>query len=201
MNRLEKGRIYTIWLYLLAGGFFMGLLLMNVGSGFLLTENGIFNDASMDRLKDARVDGGSLLGYVLKQRLGGYLLLLLLSTTAIGGLCVYAAVLRQGLLIGMMIAAAYIRYGIKGFLLLLGSMFPHQFLLVPAGVLFLMWCLENHARLHGKGKNMVWHGRNRGRGRLGQIVELLWLLFVCFAGCILESYVNPILLCDMAKIF
>ena len=126
MNRMEKSRIYTVWFYLFLGSFLLGVLVMNFGNELFLGEEGIVSIASMSRLKYVEIDAGRFLGYVLKQRMGEFIVLLLLSTTALGSLCVYAVVSWQGILTGMMITAAFIRYGLKGIILILGSMFPHQ---------------------------------------------------------------------------
>ena len=201
MNRMEKSRIYTVWFYLFLGSFLLGVLVMNFGNELFLGEEGIFSIASMSRLKYVEIDAGRFLGYVLKQRMGEFIVLLLLSTTALGSLCVYAVVSWQGILTGMMITAAFIRYGLKGIILILGSMFPHQCLLIPAGIMLLIWCCENYARIHGRSKMPISHYKNRSQLLVRQGMGLLWIFFVNFIGCILESYVNPILVCDLIKFF
>lgn len=201
MGKDEKSRIYTIWFYLFLGSFLSGVLLMNFGSDRLLGEKGIFSASSMNRLKYVEIDGGRFFGYVLKQRMGSFALLLLLSTTALGMISVYAVVSWQGILTGMLITAAVIRYGLKGLLLILGSMFPHQCLLIPAGIMLLGWCSENYGRIHGTGRMAFAYGKNRNQTILRSGGSLLWILFVTLVGCILESYVNPILITDLVKIF
>ena len=201
MAQKEKKRIYAIWFYLFLGSFLIGVLIMNFGNEQLLGEDGIFSAASINRLKFVEIDEGRFFGYVLKQRMGELGLLLLLSTTALGLISLYAVVSWQGILTGMIITAAVIRYGLKGILLILGSMFPHQCLLIPAGIMLLLWCCENYARIHGSEKTAIAYGRSRKQILLRQGSSLLWILFVNLIGCILESYVNPILLCDLIKIF
>lgn len=201
MNRAEKSRVYRIWLYLFLGSFLAGVLIMNMANDTLLGEEGIFSTTSINRLKYIEIDEGSFFRYVLKQRMGEYFIMLLLSTTVLGMIAAYAAVLWQGMITGMVITAAVIRYGIKGILLILGGMFPQQCLLIPAGVMLLGWCLENYSWIHIYGKGAAPYFRNRRQQLLHQGISLLWILLVLLIGCILESYVNPILLCDLVKIF
>ncbi|MDO4304510.1 MAG: stage II sporulation protein M [Bacillota bacterium] len=201
MNRSEKNRVYRIWLYLFLGSFLTGVLIMNMADDILLGEEGIFSTTSINRLKYIEIDEGSFFRYVLRQRMGGCIVMLVLSTTVLGMIAAYAVVLWQGIMTGMVITAAAIRYGIKGILLILGGMFPHQCLLIPAGVMLLGWCLENYSRIHICGKGVAPCFRNKRQQFLHQGLSLMWILLVLFIGCILESYVNPILICDLVKIF
>lgn len=179
----------------------MGMLLMNMGNEMLLGDEGIFNAASMNRLKYIEINHGKFFQYVLRKRLGECVLLLLMSTTALGMVTVYAAVFWQGLLTGMLMTAAAIRYGLKGILLILGGMFPQQCLLLPAGFMLLGWCMENYFLIHIYGKGMSPFFRNKRQQFLHQGVFLMWIILVMLIGCILESYVNPILISDLVKIF
>lgn len=201
MSKAEKYRVYRSWLYLFLGSFLLGILIMNVGNETFLGDAGIFNTSSMNRLKYIEINNGKFLTYVLRQRLGGCMVLLILSTTALGLICAYGVVWWQGMVTGMLITAAVIRYGIKGLLLILGGMFPHQCLLIPGGVMLLGWCLENYYWFHRYGRGTVPYFRSRRQQFFHQGILLLWILLVMLIGCVLESYVNPILIYDLIKIF
>lgn len=201
VNKSEKNRVYTFWLYLFFASFLLGVIIMNMGNETLLSEDGIFSTASINRLKYIEVDNGRFLKYVLKHRMGEGAALILLSTTGLGAASVYLFILWQGLLMGMTITAAIIRFGVRGFLLLLGGMFPHQLLFIPAEIMLLGWCYESC----GRGRFMERYGSSyTGGGKqrfLRQGIMLLWISIVILIGCILESYVNPILISDVVKIF
>ena len=196
-----KNQIYMLWFYLFLGSFFLGVFLMNMGNETLLTEEGIFSVTSVNRLKYIEIDNGRFLRYVLRQRMGEGAALILLSTTGIGLTAIYIWVIWQGVLAGMTITAAIIRFGIQGLLLLLGGMFPHQLLIIPAEVMLLGWCYENGRR----GQPMAGRQQPFYTGKkqqfLRQGIGLLWILIVILIGCILESYVNPMLISDLVKIF
>lgn len=201
MSRAEKNGVYRSWLYLFLGSFLLGILIMNIGNEILLGDAGIFNTASINRLKYIEINDGKFFIYVLRQRLGGCVVLLILSTTTLGLVSAYGVVLWQGTITGMLMTAAVIRYGIKGLLLILGGMFPHQCLLIPGGVMMLGWCLENYYWFHRYGKGTIPYFRNRRQQLFHQGILLLWILLVMLIGCVLESYVNPILISDLVKIF
>lgn len=201
MNRAEKNGVYRIWLYLFLGSFLLGILIMNMGNEILLGDTGIFNTASINRLKYVEINDGKFFTYVLRQRLGSCIVLLILSTTTLGLISAYGAVLWQGMITGMLMTAAVIRYGIKGLLLILGGMFPHQCLLIPGSIMLLGWCLENYYWFHRYGKGAVPYFRSRRQQFFRQGILLLWILLVMLIGCVLESYVNPILISDVVKIF
>lgn len=201
MSRVEKNGVYRSWLYLFLGSFLLGILIMNMGNEILLGDAGIFNTASMNRLKYIEINEGKFFAYVLRQRLGGCIVLLILSTTTLGLVSAYGVVLLQGMMTGMLMTAAVIRYGIKGLLLILGGMFPHQCLLIPGGAMMLGWCLENYYWFHRYGKGTIPYFRSRRQQLFHQGILLLWILLVMLIGCVLESYVNPILISDLIKVF
>lgn len=201
MNKMGKGSVYIFWFYLFLGSFLLGVLIMNMADEILLSENGIFSQASVSRLKYIEVDSGRFFGYVLKHRMGEGALLLLLSTTGLGIISVYACIIWQGILTGMTITTAIIRYGIRGLLLLLGGMFPHQLLLIPAQIMLLGWCYENCTRGHFQEKYSPPYYKGRRQQYIRQAIGLVWIIMVIIIGCILESYVNPILISDLVKIF
>lgn len=174
---------------------------MNMGDEVFLSENGIFSHTSVSRLKYIEIDGGRFFRYVLKHRMGEGAILLLLSTTGLGLVSVYASIIWQGMLAGMTITTAIIRYGIRGMLLILGGMFPHQLLLVPAQIMLLGWCYKNYSRGHFPGKYSPPYNKGRKQQYIRQAIGLLWIAIVIVIGCILESYVNPILISDLLKIF
>ena len=201
MNKTERNRIYTFWLYLFFASFLLGVIVMNMGNEALLSEDGIFSAASINRLKYIEIDNGRFLQYVLKHRLGEGIALVLLSTTGLGAVSVYIFILWQGLLTGMKITAAIIRFGIRGFLLLLGGMFPHQLLLVPAEIMLLGWCYESCGKGRFPESYVSSYTGSKKQRFLRQGIMLLWISIVILIGCILESYVNPILISDVVKIF
>lgn len=201
MQRIGKNNIYVLWFYVFLGSFLLGVVVMNIGNEIFLTDSGIFSTASINRLKYIDIDSGSFFKYVLRHRMGEGALLILLSGTGIGLISLYACIVWQGMLAGMTITAAIIRFGMKGLLLILGGLFPHQLLLIPAQIMLLGWCYDSCGKGRFTGKYAAACYRSRKQRLLHQGIILLWIGTVLLIGCILESYVNPILVADLIKIF
>lgn len=178
----------------------MGIVLINFNSSLFAGENGIFNASSLNRMKYLEIENGAFFRYVMTGRLKRYLLLAVLSTTYFGIVASYSVATWQGMMMGMVITVAVIRFGIKGMLLVITSFFPHQLLLLPAGAMMLIWCYQNCVLLYFSEGN-AWIREKKRKYLLRQFMLLLWILTVVIIGCILESYVNPILLSDIVNFF
>ena len=197
----KRNSVYKIWLLLFFAGFLAGILIMNICGISLLGEDGIFNEASINRLKYMEVNKRELFVFVVPRRLKQYFAMGILSTTFLGIWILYGNVIMQGMLAGMMITAAFIRFGVKGLLLLFSVMFPQQLLFVPAMFMMLCWCYQNCSMLYYPAKCIWPCGRGKKKQYLCQGVILFWIVGVVCIGCILASYVNPILITDIMKIF
>ena len=92
MGDQAKNNIYMLWFYLFLASFLLGVVVMNLGNEIFLSEEGIFSTASINRLKYIEIDSGSFFKYVLKHRIGEGAILILLSTTGIGLMSVYACI-------------------------------------------------------------------------------------------------------------
>lgn len=201
MHHQNKNAVYRIWLCIFIAGIFFGTFMMNLGSNMFLGDEGIFNIASLNRMKYLEVDSKNFFPYVLKQRIKPILFLGLISTTSLGVAAAYFCIAWQGILTGMLVTAAVIRYGIKGMLLILAGLFPQQLLLIPAGIMMLCWCYENCCFRYYPSRCMWLAYGNKSRQYLHQGMLLIWIICVVVIGCILECYVNPILMTDIVKIF
>ena len=194
MYRKKKNGMASFWFCLFLGGFLLGVILMNVCCEIFLTEEGIFAASDINRLKYLEIESKNFFVYVMKKRVRNAVIPVLLSTTMLGSIAVYGCLVWQGMAMGMMITAAVIRFGIKGLLLILAGVFPHQFLLFPAMIMMLVWCYDNCG-------NRAVYRPGIQKHYMKQTVSLLWICFMLLIGCILESYVNPMLVSDILKIF
>ncbi len=201
MYHQNKNAVYRVWLCIFIAGIFTGTFIMNLGSNIFLGDDGVFNSASLSRIKYLEVDGKSFFPYVLRHRIKPILFLGVISTTSLGVAAAYFCIAWQGILTGMLITAAVIRYGVKGMLLILAGLFPQQLLLLPAGIMMLCWCYENCCFKYYPGRCMWPAYGNKHKQYLHQGMLLVWIICVVVIGCILECYVNPILMTDIVKIF
>ncbi|MGN1180758.1 MAG: stage II sporulation protein M [Suilimivivens sp.] len=193
--------MYRIWISIFLSGFLLGILIMNFGSHRFMKSGELFNMTALYRMRYFEVDGGSFLKYELPMRLKNFLLLLLISTTCFGIAAAYLWIAWQGILAGMVITAAVIKFGIKGILLIFAGIFPQHLLFVPAAVMMLCWSYQTCCFLYFPGKSAFVPYQNKKRQYLHQLGMMLWIICVVMIGCVLECYVNPILVSDIIKFF
>ena len=67
--------------------------------------------------------------------------------------------------------------------------------------MLLGWCYENCIRVHFPAKYTTPYYNGKKQRIVRQGITLLWIAIVVLVGCILESYVNPMLISDLVKIF
>lgn len=197
MTGRKTGSRQISWLYLFLGGFVLGALIMNLWKTAFVRDMDILGTASLSRLKYMEVDNGALLGYVLKERLSVLAGLGLLSATGIGNIAVALYASWMGLTAGLFLSVSVIRYGLKGILLVIAGIMPQCLVLVPAYLMFMGWCCSFtfHHWNFGQTSN------TGGRYYIKKAAQLLVVIGVVIIGSIIESYVNPILLTSVLKIF
>lgn len=168
---------------LFAGAFVVGILFVILGGSHVIFANGLLGEETIHYLQNMPDNGMDFFLYLLVRKLAVAGVLLLLSNTMYGAFSMKCFLFFEGSVLGIYLAAACVQYKLKGLLFALGSFFPHQFILIPSIVLLVCWCL-NYQYIR---RRKPW--------------LLLWIFVGIVLGCLLESYVNPILLSDVAKIF
>lgn len=199
MRRKETDR-YIKWLLTFAGSFIAGILIMNLAKMYFLTDAGVLNAGILSRIRYLNIDGTMLLRHTIFERGKIGFVLVIFATTFIGIAVSYIFVIWQGMLMGMLITASVIRYGLKGVLLVMAGVFPQQLLLIPAWVMLLNWCCQLCCKFYFPHKDCE-PALSQKHYLIRKGVVLLWIIGVIIIGCILESYVNPIILTELLKIF
>lgn len=199
MNKyhLKVGKLPFLTIFTV--GVFFGVFVMNLGKSILLENTGLLDEYTLYQMKYMTVDSVALFYYVLRQRLGSMLVLAVLATTYLGIAVCGGMVLWYGVCTGVLLAAAVIRYGIKGILLVLVAMFPQYLIYIPAIIGMLFWC--------GKLYRMIYLDRSLTTD--GEktfflpkcLLQLVGILCVFVVGCVLESFLNPLFMKGLLKIF
>lgn len=191
-GKLPFATIFTV-------GVFAGIFCMNLGKSMLLENTGLLDEYSLSHMKYATVDGTALFYYVLKQRLGCILILAILATTYLGFVICCVVSLWYGVCVGAFLGAAVLRYGIKGMLLVFGGIFPQYLVYVPAMIAMLLWC-RNIYRMIYLDRTLGWEG-TRPFFFPKSIIQLVLIAAVFLVGCILESFLNPMILKGILNLF
>ncbi len=187
---IRDGKLPLLTIF--TAGVFAGMVIMNLGKSILLENTGLLDEYTLYHMKYMTVDSSALFYYVLKERLGLLLMLAVLSTTYLGLVVCSGMTLWYGICAGSFLAAAVLRYGIKGILFVIVGVFPQYIIYVPAMVVMLLWCQRIYKKIYLE-KTELFIPRS--------LVQLMGILFVFVIGCVLESFLNPYFLRGFLQIF
>lgn len=183
-------RAFVIFL----AGFFGGMALIFAGQEGLVRNGSFLGHVSLEGISALEIDRQGLLLYSLKQRLFPACLLVLAAAAGAGSAAVCLFLLWSGFGAGVLLSVLSLRYGIRGVVLFAGGILPQALLLVPAFWLLCGWCATHAGRRTG-----------RAAGRLfpapADAGALLPVLLFLLGGCVLESYVNPLILHRLLLLF
>lgn len=192
---LPAGKIPLRFLFLT--GSVMGLFAVYFGKGTWFKTAGMLDEDTLYRMKYMTVDSSGLFAYVLCKRCRDFLVLIIMATTYLGLIFCGGITVKYGLSVGFFLSTAVFRYGIKGILLGIVSIFPHYLCYLPVMVLLIRWCEDLHRSIYFY-HNITGQGKKSLPGRLGR---LALILFALLFGCVLECFVNPVLLKGFLQFF
>jgi len=179
-------------------GLLAGILAINIGKSILLGDTGLFDEETLYQMKYMTVDSSALFCYVLRKRIGRMMILAVLSTTYLGYAACLGTAFWYGMSVGTFLTALAVRYGIKGILLALVSVFPQYIIYVPVMLAMLSWCESIFRRIYSRNGSYEAPDKGFWIGKAGQLAAGM---AAAAAGCLLEGYVNPVLLLGFLKIF
>lgn len=180
-------------------GLLAGLLVMNGGKSVLLDNTGFFDAYTLYHIRDMTVDQNALFYYVFRKRILGMLAMAVLSTTYLGLAACLGGVFWCGMSAGAFVTALVLRYGIKGILLAVVCLLPQYLVYVPALLAFLKWAEALYHGIYSRsGGAFAAEDKSFLAKKSGQLIAVLCAFAI---GCLLEAYINPLLLVGYLKIF
>lgn len=183
--------------FLFLCGFLAGILAVYLGKGTVIRNSSLLNEDVLYRMKYITVDSSALFGYIICKRCRNFLILIVMATTYLGLIFCGGVTAKYGFSVGLFLGTTIYLYGIKGILLGIVGIFPHYFLYVPAMIMLLRWCEEIH-------RSIYFYHNITGQGKKslpGKLIKLLLILVILIFGCVLESFVNPVLLKGFLQFF
>lgn len=199
-GEMEKGR--SMWTRLmqgsLLGAFVAGIFLANLMGREAVSNAGILNDYFVEKFQYTEINGQNLFFYVVGERIPLLLLLLSLTLTSLGMAGGILMLSWQGFSVGFMLSASIAKYGVKGILLVLGGVFPQYLFYFPVYVLYCYLTVHLRQRLN---RDKVGNGSERGYIYGAWLIAAVGLLLIFVMGIFLESYINPVILKKILKIF
>lgn len=197
----EEARLFGRLVYTFVFGFFAGILCMVLKKERFLYDTGFLDSYTLSPVKYLEPDLKGLMQNVFLQRIGIAVLLIILSTTYLGCAASYFYQLWSGLALGIFMSGSMLRYGMKGLLLIAGSLLPQQVILLPAFLLLSAKCCELCRVMYFRGLTAGFSGKDRNRLLFQKIAQMGFIVMILIAGCLLEIYVNPKFLKYILQIF
>lgn len=180
--------------------FIIGILLANFMGREKVTGAGVLNDYFVEKFKYTEINRENLFFYIMGERMPMVILGLIFCFCSFGIIIGILNLGWLGLSFGFMLSAAVAKYGVRGILLIIGGMFPQYIFYL---VTYVGYC--SLAVFLGRGLHKVVPTGNISREQMRMygmglfVGGVLVLLFV--TGIFLESYMNPIFLKKILKIF
>ncbi len=179
------------WIPFLSG-FLLGLFFVILFSRQLLSKQIFWGLDTVSDLRYLTVKKESLFFYVLGIRWRMVLLMIFFSVTILGKLVRVACTAWYGFCFGSMLMAASIYFHGKGILLVLAGIFPQILLYLPA---YMLLCHIN--------RELYTCACENGTGISARAVgsQLFILAMLVMGGCLVESYINPVVVTKVIKLF
>ena len=148
-----------------------------------------FNDVNSYGTDGIKTFNASITGYIKVA-----VFMLLSSLTVIGAPVIVIYTLIQGISLGTVIICLFKTFGIKAFLIVLGSVIPHSVVLVPCYLIYSFFCLKNSFRFLQK-KNDI---------KSAVIVPFIYsvsFVSVISIASLIQGYIEPLFIKLIAKQF
>lgn len=176
--------------------FLAGIVSANLMGQELLISDGILNTYYMEQYLQGSVDSTALFGRIFLERLQ-MILLLLVAGRLIRSKILF--LLTEGVMagtFGFLMVAAITNLGMNGILIVICALLPQWlFYLAALGLFFLfrMKWEKSPARYGSPGAQM--------RQASEHIVGYALLFFILLLGMMLETYLNPVIMKQILKLF
>ena len=185
--QLHDGKLPLLSIYM--AGVLVGILIMNLGKSILLTDTGLLDEYTLYHMKYMTVDSSALFYYVLRLRIKTFVMLVILATTYLGMVICVGTAFGYGLSTGAFVSALLVRYGLKGIVFAVLSVFPQYLLYIPSMTALLLWCERLNRNIYFKSGLIL--ENNGPMPTPKRIVQLLVILGGILLGCVAESFMNP----------
>lgn len=182
-------------------GIIIGIILIFFSRNRLQTDIYLLNEEWIVSIQNQKMETKLLFLYILMKRLKEMGLMILLATTFMGVVCLYGYIGVIGAGVGVLLAIACLRYGIKGLMLVLAASFPQVILYLPVFLYIFHLCYLLCIKLYFPHKDF-WKSNSSMKVFLFKNIFYICIaLAVVIIGIVLESYVNPKIFLSFIKNF
>ncbi len=196
--QLRKLGEVKLGLFILTTGIVLGFLFARIFKGYYWNSMELINTDYLYKIRDTAIDYPVLLRYVLWNIYRSFVLFWIISATAIGIPYMALCILYGGFQCGFFLTVIFMRFNLKGILLIFGYTFPHYLIYIPIAFLCLRtgyWLCrsmyyDNKLGRKGKAEKIARH-----------IILIILLALVLLIGALLETYVSSFLLKKILLLF
>jgi len=195
LRRLGEVKMGFLFLFL---GILAGFLFAGIFKNYYWNSIDILDPNYLSKIKDASIDYSVLLRYVYWNIFRPFILLWVISATAFGIPYIGFCLVYSGFQCGFFLSVIFMKYSIKGILLIIGYTFPHYLIYIPVAYL----CLRSGYWLC---RGMYYDTKMSKRGRAERIIKHLIIIILLAAalavGGLLETYVGSSILRKILVLF
>lgn len=197
MKKIDwTGKHFKIFAVIFFLAFVGGIIWTNFSGDIYINQTGILSNYFLRQFKYMELDLNSFFVYVLSRRLKWILLLWLLGYTAAGLPSIVIFIGWIGYSAGVVITLSVLKIGMFGILFFAASILPHCLFYIPAILIFLKFVYEKALRRF-QNKNL---SRNAAF-EWNYVIVLAGTLGLMLLGILTESYVNPLILKQILKLY
>lgn len=181
--------------------FLCGILFANLFAKDYIGNVGILSDYFLNKYKYMEINQSELFLYVLEKRIVPFLILGTLGITSFGIILQFGVAGWFGFSAGLFLSAATMKYGFKGILLCIGSIFPQYLIYIPALMVLMykeygVWAeLGNKTGIQNRIK------KTKKQIYIEYLIVLILTGILIFLGVMAESYLNPAIFKKILKTF
>lgn len=168
-------------------GFAMGIILINIlGRGYL-SEAGILSEYFLSQYKYMEINALDLFFYIMEKRIKWEVIVWVLGYTAIGVPCAVAFILWFGFAAGVLLSISVLKMGGAGILFCLAATLPQMLIYIPVWFMLIYNVYKKRER--------------KGSANWSYALVGVGALLFTGVGVLVESYINPLLLRQILRIF
>lgn len=181
----------SMFLLLFLGGFLGGILFANAAWNIRPVSSEALNLLSLGAAEGVR--GREYLGYLAGMRLKAPVFLMILGLTSCGMAAVCLGLIWYGFLGGTLCSAALLQLGVSGMLKVFLNLLLPMICYVPATLVLLN---QVYLMSEKSSRKEIEDIREYGK----YVLNCIMIIFLYWAGILLECYVNPIFLDIFSKL-
>lgn len=195
---INKIGLLKFMIFLFGIGVAGGILAAWISGQNYVSNSGNLDLLFLSNIKNMEIQKGQLFWLVFEKRLKDFLLLWMFSVTVLWTPYSILFLMYQGFLGGFFLITGMVLYGLKGMLLMLAYCMPHCFIYAPVFLYLLLrgWHLNRRLYQYSYNKSPT-----KWKLFLEQLPAFLFLLIGLFLGCVLEAYVNVLIVQKTLTLF